>query len=276
MKIKRAMIIIPSIAGLLLLTLCTGRIVLSFQFKKQVSTLFALSPHPANNAFSQTQLVGLPEPVQRYFRLVLKEGQPYINYIRFTHDGQFRPGLDKDWVAIKGEQYVTTEKPGFIWKGTTATFTARDMYIANEGRLTVSLLSVIKVVDAKGGNYNQGEAIRWLGESILYPTNLLQSERLQWSVIDSQSARLTFNYNGLSLFYIVTFNVAGEIIQLETKRYMDEKNAATWIIKLADYKEMNGVLVPTKFEVLWRLAKGDLSYAKFTMKKLDYGKPEKF
>jgi len=74
--------------------------------------------------------------------------------------------LDKDWITIKGEQYATTEKPGFIWKGTTAMFTARDMYIADKGRLAVSLLSLIKVVNAKGEQYNQAELLRWLGESV--------------------------------------------------------------------------------------------------------------
>jgi hypothetical protein len=50
-----------------------------------------------------------------------------------------------------------------------------------------------------------------------------------------------------------------------TKRYMDEKNLETWVIKLANYKEMNCVVVPTTFEVLWRLEKGDFSYAKFNL-----------
>ncbi len=36
---------------------------------------------------------------------------------------------------IKGEQYATTEKPGFIWKGATSMFIASDMYIADKGRL---------------------------------------------------------------------------------------------------------------------------------------------
>jgi hypothetical protein len=68
------------------------------------------------------------------------------------------------------------------------------------------------------------------------------------------------------LFYIVTFNEIGEITQLETKRYMDKENLETWIIKTANYKAMNGVLVPTVFEVMWRLKKGDLCYAKFNVK----------
>ena len=57
---------------------------------------------------------------------------------------------------------------------------------------------------------------------------------------------------------------------------MDEKNLETWVIKLADYKEMNGVVVPTKFEVLWRLEKGDFSYAKFNLKKIEYNYPKRF
>ncbi len=36
---------------------------------------------------------------------------------------------------IKGEQYATTEKPGFIWKGATSMFIASDKYIADKGRL---------------------------------------------------------------------------------------------------------------------------------------------
>ena len=135
---------------------------------------------------------------------------------------------------------------------------------------------MLSVVNAKGEQYNQGELLRWLGESILYPTNLLPNERLQWFAIDSQSAKLTFDYNGLSLFYIVTFNDMGEIIQLETKRYMDDTKLETWIIKLANYREINNVFVPTSFEVLWRLKKGDFSYAKFNLKKIEYGIPQKF
>ena len=45
---------------------------------------------------------------------------------------------------------------------------------------------------------------------------------------------------------------------------------------MADYREMNNVFVPTRFEVLWRLAKADFSYAKFNITAIEYDKPEKF
>lgn len=118
--------------------------------------------------------------------------------------------------------------------------------------------------------------LRWLGESVLYPKNFLPNERLQWFPIDSKTAKLTFNYNGLFLFFKITFNETGEISEMETKRYMDEKNLETWVIKATNYKELNNVFIPTAFDVLWRLDKGDFSYAKFNMTEVEYNIPEKF
>ena len=192
------------------------------------------------------------------------------------HDGQFKTDLKKDWVNIIGEQYFTTEKPGFIWKGTTSMFVARDRYIDNMGGLTATLFSLINVVDVKGEKYNQGELLRWLSESVWFPTNLLPSEKLRWTDIDSSSAKLSFNYKGLALYFIITFNEKGEISQMETKRYMDEKRLETWVIKAIRYEEKNEIIIPIEAEVFWRLKEGDFSYAKFKVKTIEYDKPLKF
>lgn len=169
-------------------------------FNKQVKTLFTNSKNISNKIYSVKQLENLPEPVQKYFNYVLRDGQPYISYARIKHDGQFKSGIDKNWANIKGEQYTTTEKPGFIWKGTTLMFTARDLFISDQGRLVVSLLSVFNIADATGEQYYKGELLRWLGESVLYPTNFLPSEKLQWLPIDSKTAQLTFDIKGCLCF----------------------------------------------------------------------------
>ncbi len=277
MKLKKYMIYILSLIAIVVITLIIGKINLSIRFDKQVKELFSNSKNISEKTFIYKDIVGLPEPVQRYFTHVLKEGQPYISYIRLKHDGQFKTGLKKDWVNIIGEQYFTTEKPGFIWKGTTSMFVAWDMYLANEGRLIATILSTINVVNVHGKQqYNESELLRWLAESVWFPTNFLPSEKLQWTAIDDSSAKLSFNYNGLSLFYIVTFNDAGEIVQMETKRYMDEKRLETWIIKPGKYESKNGVIIPVEAEVFWRLKEGDFSYAKFNVKEIEYNRPEIF
>jgi len=44
----------------------------------------------------------------------------------------------------------------------------------------------------------------------------------------------------------------------------------TWVIKASNYKEMNGVMIPTNAEAIWRLADGDHPYAKFCLTDLEY------
>ncbi|MEO6069372.1 MAG: DUF6544 family protein [Chitinophagaceae bacterium] len=276
MKHNKIMIFFLIFIGLILLIFLAGKINLSIKFNSQVKQLFAESKNISDIKFNYQQLEALPDPVQKYFRHILKEGQPYISYTRIKHDGQFKTDLKKEWIAITGEQYATTEIPGFIWKGTTAMFVARDMYIADKGRLIATLFSVYNVVDAKGEKYNEGELLRWLGESVLYPTNFLPNDNLQWFSIDATTVKLTYNYKGLSLYFIIAFNDKGEITGMETKRYMGDERLETWIIKAANYKELNNVLIPTAFDVLWRLKEGDFSYAKFNITEVEYNKPEKF
>ena len=264
------LIIIVSFLALSFSAVLIGKLVLNWKFKRQSNLLLAHTKDISGKLFHSNQLTGIPAPVQRYFKAVLKNGQPYMSNVSFTHSGQFKTGVDKGWMNITGKHFATMDKPGFIWMGATSIFTARDMYIEDKGRLVVALFSLFKIVDAKGESYNQGELLRWLGESVLYPTNLLPSERLTWYPIDDQHSKLIFSYNGFSLPFTITFNVAGEITQMETKRYMNENNLETWVINVADYKNVNEVRIPSRFEVLWRLEKGDFSYAIFIVQQISY------
>ncbi|MDZ7775541.1 MAG: DUF6544 family protein [Bacteroidales bacterium] len=144
----------------------------------EVETLFASAHNYENKTFTPSLVENLPHPVKEYFLHVLPKGQPYIKSVRLKHDGRFKTGVGKSWTSIAGEQYFTTSKPGFVWIGKTSTFTAKDFYINNQGRLIVRLFSLFKVVDEKGPHIDQGELLRWLGESVWFPTNLLPSYNL--------------------------------------------------------------------------------------------------
>lgn len=252
------------------------KIYIKTRFEKCVKNLFAYLGKIIGKTFSYQQLEGLPLPVQRYFKYVMKEGQPYISYGRLKHNGQFKTDLKKGWVNITGEQYFTLDRPGFIWKGKTSLFVAIDEYLLDKGRLAVRLLSFLKIVDGKGPAYDQGELLRWLSENIWFPTNLLPSNRLAWQPIDQNTAKLTFNYLNLNLYFIVTFNELGEIIQMETQRFMSKTKMETWICKIICYDEKNGIQVPVVIEACWRLENVDYPYAKFHVIELEYDVPKSF
>jgi hypothetical protein len=95
MKYRKTMIIVFSITGLLLFILLIGKINLSIKFSRAVKELFARSNNISDQVIHTSQMDSLPEPVQRYFSYILKDGQTYISYARIKHDGQFKTGIDK-------------------------------------------------------------------------------------------------------------------------------------------------------------------------------------
>ena len=259
-----------AISGMLVTAgLVTWRLLAARRFAAKVRDLFAHSDDVSGQHVRYEQLDELPAPVQRYFRHVLKDGQPYISAVRLRHGGLFRTGLTKDWVSIRGEQYFTTAIPGFIWRGRTRMFTATDQYVAGKGSLVVSAGGFINVVDESGPELDQGELLRWLGESVWFPTNLLPGKKLQWLPIDENTAKLVFTHQAMSVSFNVTINDTGEITQLETQRFMG-KMLESWVIKLSDYLPLYGMLIPTVTEAIWRLKAGDVSYAKFDLEEIEY------
>ncbi len=169
-----------------------------------------------------------------------------------------------------------------MWIGTTKTFQAHDTYVEDTGRLQVYLFGRIRIVNETGPHMDQGELLRWLGEAVWFPTALLPrrgksseaspgySGRLEWSSIDNNTARVDFEYNGISVWYIVTINDAGQITRLETERYMEEGRLERWEGRVSDYQQVNGMMVPMRIEASWLLPDYTHTYAQFQVRSLEY------
>jgi hypothetical protein len=84
---------------------------------QQIERLYSTSRNISVNTFSSEQIKDLPEPVQKYFTYSLEEGQHYVSYVKLKHAGEFRQNENQKWMPIEGEEYFTTETPGFIWIG---------------------------------------------------------------------------------------------------------------------------------------------------------------
>ena len=252
-----------------------GGIMSKSQLEKEIEKLFSSSEDTSDKIYSYEQIKGLPDPVQRYFRYSLEDNQPYISYARLQHGGQFRTKPDQKWMSIEGEEYFTVKKPGFVWSGKVPLFSAKDIYFDGKGNLKVKLLSLIKIIDFKGKEADQGELLRWLGEAPLFPTALLPSENLRGEPIDSNSAKVIFTDKNLTVDGIFYFNEEGQITQFKTKKCKD-KTLENFTGYCGDYRTVDGMKVPFYLEATWNLESGDFSYAKFRVKKIEYNNPSKF
>ena len=225
---------------------------------------------------NKTQNIGgqimkeLPEPVTKYFSHVLPNNQTRIKKVHLKHSGYFKTTVNGKWIKIRGEQFFSTEQPEFRWIGKTFMFKAVDQYINAKGSLKVKLFSIFPVVNERGAHVDQAELLRWLGESVWFPSNLLPSEHLKWLPINSKSAKLTYSYNGLEIYYIVYFNEKGEIFKLETERYMEKERLEKWTGKVSEYKGFDGMKIPSHIEAIWKLDSGDFKYADFYVDTIEY------
>ncbi len=118
--------------------------------------------------YDPSELIGLPEPVQRYFRASLRGGQRVIASVNMKHSGTFNPGeAGEQWKSFVSTQRVVTQRPGFDWDACISmmpgvTMRVHDAYIAGEGLLHAALLGLMTLANIRGTpSMARGELMRF-------------------------------------------------------------------------------------------------------------------
>jgi len=282
---KKILLILGIIIIIFILFITISRIIFDKKVTKEIDILTEEGSKAQSKTFSFNDLERLPEPVQRYFKYTLRDGQEHIKFVRLKQVGEFRMKENQSWMPIKAEQYFTTEDPAFIWrvKFTMSPFIwieGRDMYYQGRGNMLIKLLSTITVADATGSEMDISSLIRFLAEAPWFPTALLPSDYLEWIEIDSNSAQAVIKDNGCTASGIFTFNEKGEIIKFVTNdRYMEVDGKyfkEQWGGYYRNYQEIEGMKIPTEGEVEWNLASGDFQYIKLKITYIQYNIPAKY
>jgi hypothetical protein len=231
--------------------------------------------------YSERELVGLPTPVQRYFRAVLKDGQPIIAAATFELAGTFNMSpTGEQWKSFTSKQRAITGHPGFLWDARIAmrpglTVRVVDSYIAGEGLLHAAILGLFNVANIHGtGEIARGELMRYFAEMPWYPTALLPSQGVRWEAVDHTSAHATIVDGPFTLKLLFRFNSADliESFWAKARGSMVEKKLvmAPWEGHWSDYQMRDGMKVPLTGEVAWMRPEGRKSYFQGTVTSLKY------
>lgn len=227
------------------------------------------------------ELDGLPPPVQRYFRTVLKPGQPMLAAVSVEHQGSFNLGeTDANWKPFTSAQRVVTRRPGFDWDARIRlmpglTVKVHDAYVGGEGILHASLAGLFTLADLHGrSEIAEGELMRFLAEAAWYPTALLPSQGVRWEATDERSARASFSDGELTLSLLFTFGDDGLIEEIAAEargRTVGGRVIATpWRARMWNYVERDGMLIPLEGEVAWLLPQGPTPYWRGRITRIDY------
>jgi len=231
--------------------------------------------------YDARELDGLPAPVQRYFRAVLKDGQAIVTAARVEHTGSFNMSESgEQWKAFTSMQRVVTRRPGFVWDARIAMLPGlavhvHDAYLAGDGLLHAAIAGLVTMAELRGGGeLARGELMRFFAEAAWYPTAFLPSQGVRWEAVDDRSARATLNDGALSLTLLFRFDADGlmESVRAEARGRLVGKTAtmAPWEGRWSDYRVQDGMRVPFTGEVAWLLAEGRKPYWRGTITSLAY------
>ncbi|WP_458188131.1 DUF6920 family protein [Haladaptatus sp. NG-WS-4] len=256
-----------------------GRIRLERKNTRLVGELLSDAASHPEREFSKDSLEGLPEPVQRYFQTVLEEGQPYVRAVRLHQRGEFRlGGATGAWKPLEATQHFTVDPPGFVWDAEIEMMPfvptrVVDAYKAGSGSLHAKLLSTIPVADVEPSpEMDEGELLRYLGESVWFPTALLPDEGVEWKPIDDQSARAMIEHDGNTASLVFHFDDRDEVERVFAEgRYRQEDDSfEPWTGYFRNYQVRNGMRIPIDAEVAWNLPDGDVSYWRASIEEIEH------
>jgi len=240
---------------------------------------------PKVAVYHERELIGLPAPVQRYFRLVLRDGQPMVREAEVHHVGTFQLGKDdKGWKPFDSVERFIINRPGFLWSASIRMMTGvhmlvRDRYLTGEGGLHAAIGGILTMSRPQASHQlAEGSLQRFLAEAIWMPTALLPSEHLQWTPIDDTTAKATLTDGANSVPLIFRFNTTGEIVQAHATARFFEKNGGytplPWTSRCWNYAERGGMRIPLDAEVLWHIPEGDFPYWRGHITWVEYDHPE--
>lgn len=233
--------------------------------------LFAQRRAPCTATVDFRDLGELPPVVQRYFRKVLREGQPIVNGAHIRHRGSFRMTLGSGrWLPFLSDQVVTTQPPGFDWHARISLapgieLQVHDTYLAGLGILDAKLFGRFALAHQQDANaLAEGELMRFLAEAVWYPTALLPSQGVQWQALDADSALaiLADGHAHVALYF--TFDDDGLISRVRAQsrgRSVSGRIVPTpWQGRFHEYRIFNGMLLPSAGEVAWILDEDEKTY----------------
>ena len=231
--------------------------------------------------FDSVELANMPAPVQRYFRAVLKNGQPMVAAARVEHTGTFNMGKTADrWKPFTSTQRVVTRRPGFDWDARVAMLPGvpvlvHDAYIAGQGTLHAAVLGLLSVATLHGkGEVAQGELMRFFAEAAWYPTALLPSQGVRWNPVDDHSAHATLRDGDFTLTLLFRFNEEDLIdtVFAESRAQMagGKVTHAPWQCRVWNYAIRDGIRVPLDGEAAWMMAEKAKPYWRGHINTLSY------
>lgn len=228
-----------------------------------------------SSILTEANISHLPEQVQKYLRYVGVIGKEKVFNFKAVMDGQMKMDPKKDWTNIECVQYNFFDNELtrlFYMKANIFNIPVLGLhsYTDKEARMNIKAAGLVTVLDEKGAEMRISDTTTLLNDICLFAPAALTDKRITWETVDTSTVSATLKYKGTKVSALLYFNEAGELVNFVSEdRYYTpldgSKSIKTrWSTPLRNYRERNGLKLPSGGEAVWNLPEGDYSYIKFT------------
>jgi hypothetical protein len=226
--------------------------------------LFARASREEPRTLHASDIATLPPPVHRWLEASGAVGRPRARTVRLVQRGGLRTAPNQPYLSAEAKQYFIVDEPGFVWTVDVTMMrvvpvVGRDTYIDGLGRMLIKAGGLVAVADGTGPTFDQGAALRFLGEIAWFPSGAL-APYITWGPVDNRRAKATLAFKGVTVSAVFEFDERGRFAGMTAQRYYGGESLETWVIPVTEWKTIRGIEMPVRGGAVWRLAGGDFDY----------------
>jgi len=223
----------------------------------------------------------LPQPVYNYLNLVEKDSLLFNRFVKLNIKGEFKPSIDGEWKSLEVVQYFLTTEPAFIWDAelemsSLAWIKSTETYLDNRGSVISRLWSSVKIESSLGEEIDKSSLVRYLIESVYYPTVWKDTSLIKWKEIDSLNVKAFIKFGVNHASAVFHFDNEGYIKSVSSNdKYLNARGileSIPFTQFYSEYREYDNLIIPSKITMEWDFDGNKFTFGKFSITSFDINK----
>lgn len=207
----------------------------------------------AVGAFADSELRGLPDPVNSYFRHAVAPGTPLALTARIRMRGRIKVGR---WVPFRAEEVLNPHR-GLVWRTRAAgVISGSDRFVDGAGAMDWRLFGVVRVMRAAGPDTSRSSAERAAAEGVWVPTSLLPRFGVEWSTVGDDQLRARSSIADYPVQIDLGITPQGKLRSVALQRWGDPDGTGRFDLhtfggEFSDHGTFDGVTIPVEGRLGW-------------------------
>lgn len=230
---------------------------------------------------TEDMLTDLPIPLQNYLHFTGFIGQEMpMNAEVIWRDSEIKLSPDAGWMKLRTYQYNSVESPKRLayMKGRMfgIPIEVREAVRGNHGNMLGKISGLFTIFNNSDSETVESGLFTILAEAPFVPGYIF-ADYITWEEIDEFTAIGRLQYGDFDITGTFFFNEKGEYISFVTQDRNYEKpdggyEKKKWSVEVSDYREMEGLMVPTIVSATWHLQEGEYKYWEGTISHVHFNK----